>query len=76
VRPDVALSGELSLSGRLLPVSGVREKVLAAVRGGVRTVVLPAANAADVAALRATTPDLPAVVLAEDLAQGLAAALA
>ncbi|RXF77856.1 response regulator, partial [Desulfovibrio sp. DS-1] len=40
-RADVALSGELSLSGRVLPVSGVREKLLAAARAGARTVVLP-----------------------------------
>ena len=76
VRPDVALSGEISLSGRVLPVAGVREKILAALRGGVTTVVLPAANAADVEAVRRTLPDMPRVVLAEDAAQGLAAALA
>jgi len=76
VRPDVALSGEISLSGRVLPVAGVREKILAALRGGVTTVVLPAANAADVEAVRRTMPDIPEIVLAEDAAQGLAAALA
>ncbi|MEW5774176.1 MAG: S16 family serine protease [Thermodesulfobacteriota bacterium] len=76
VRPDVALSGEISLSGRVLPVAGVREKILAALRGGVKTVVLPAANAADVEAVRRTVPDIPDIVLAEDAAQGLAAALA
>jgi ATP-dependent Lon protease len=76
VRPDVALSGEISLSGRVLPVAGVREKVLAALRGGVKTVVLPAANAADVEAVRRTVPEIPEIVLAEDAAQGLAAALA
>ena len=76
VRPDVALSGEISLSGRVLPVAGVREKVLAALRGGVKTVVLPAANAADVEAVRRTVPGIPRIVLAEDAAQGLAAALA
>ncbi|MFC1896241.1 endopeptidase La [Thermodesulfobacteriota bacterium] len=41
---DVALSGELTLSGRILPVAGVREKLLAAHRAGVRSVVLPARN--------------------------------
>ena len=76
VRADVALSGEISLSGRVLPVAGVREKILAALRGGVGTVVLPAANAADVDAVRRTMPDIPEIVLAEDAAQGLAAALA
>jgi ATP-dependent Lon protease len=44
---DTALTGELTLSGRILPVGGVREKVLAAHRAGVRTVVFPAKNDAD-----------------------------
>jgi ATP-dependent Lon protease len=44
---DVALSGELTLSGRILPVGGVREKLLAAHRAGVKTVVLPAKNDPD-----------------------------
>ena len=76
VRSDVALSGELSLVGRVLPVSGVREKILAALRGGAATVILPAANAADVAALRESVGDLPPVVLVERVEQALAVALA
>jgi ATP-dependent Lon protease len=75
-RSDVALSGELSLVGRVLPVSGVREKILAALRGRAATVVLPAANAADVAALRETVADLPPVVLVERVEQALAVVLA
>ena len=43
-RRDVALTGELTLSGRILPVSGIREKVLAAQRAGVTVVVFPKAN--------------------------------
>jgi ATP-dependent Lon protease len=46
-RRDVALSGELTLSGRILPVSGIREKLLAAQRAGVRTVIFPQRNAVD-----------------------------
>jgi len=46
-RRDVALSGELTLSGRILPVSGIREKLLAAQRAGVQVVILPQRNAAD-----------------------------
>ena len=48
VRGDVAMTGELTLGGQLEPVRGIREKVLAACRAGMATVVLPAANKADV----------------------------
>jgi len=57
---DVALSGEITLTGRVLPVAGIREKVLAAKRARVKTVVFPAKNRADV-------DELP-----EDIRQGIA----
>ncbi|GAB1409393.1 response regulator [Desulfovibrionales bacterium] len=71
----VALSGELSLVGRVLPVSGVREKVLAALRGRASLVVLPSANAADIEALRETVETLPQVHLVDRVEQALALAL-
>ncbi len=43
-RDDVALTGEITLRGRVLPVGGIREKTVAAVRGGIRTVVIPSEN--------------------------------
>jgi ATP-dependent Lon protease len=55
VREDVAMTGEITLSGLVLPVGGVREKVLAARRHGIKTVILPALNESDLA-------DLPAEV--------------
>lgn len=54
-RRDVAVSGEITLSGKILPVSGIREKILAAQRAGVKTVALPSSNKADVESL---TPDI------------------
>ena len=49
VRGDAAMTGELTLSGTVEPVGGIRQKVLAACRAGMAEAVLPAANAADVA---------------------------
>ena len=51
VRDDVAMTGEITLSGLVLPVGGIREKALAAMRHGIKEFVLPARNEPDLAEL-------------------------
>ena len=64
-RRDVALTGELTLSGRILPVSGIREKVLAAQRAGVKVVVFPKKNAVDIVNLEDQAKAGMEIVLAD-----------
>jgi ATP-dependent Lon protease len=47
VRSDVAMTGEISLRGLVLPVGGIKEKIIAAARAGIKTVMLPARNQRD-----------------------------
>jgi ATP-dependent Lon protease len=47
--PDVAMTGEVTLRGRVLPIGGLKEKLLAALRGGIKTVLIPQENEKDLA---------------------------
>ena len=75
VRQDVAMTGEITLSGLVLPVGGIREKTLAARRSGIRTVILPALNEPDLAELPEEIRREMTFVPVETLEQVIAAAL-
>jgi ATP-dependent Lon protease len=75
VRSDVAMTGEISLRGLVLPVGGIKEKLLAAHRSGIRTVVLPTRNEKDLDELPETARRELHVILVESVDQALAATL-
>lgn len=68
VRPHLAMTGELSLSGRILAVWGLKEKLLAAQRAGIQCVIVPRANSADAERLETDVTEGLEVILADDVA--------
>jgi ATP-dependent Lon protease len=75
VRNDVAMTGEITISGRVLPIGGLKEKILGAVRAGILGIVIPKDNEADLEDLPQDVRDRIEVSPVEDLAQALAATL-
>lgn len=75
VRKDVAMTGEVTLRGRVLPIGGVKEKVLAAHRVGINTVILPKENEKDLEEIPAKIKKKMKLVLAEHLDEVLEIAL-
>lgn len=76
VRHDVAMTGEITLSGRVLPIGGVKEKVLGAARAGIGEIILPAVNEGDLEDLPDHVCEQLDFHLVETLDEALAAALA
>ena len=76
VRHDVAMTGEITLSGRVLPIGGVKEKVLGAARAGINEIILPAINEGDLEDLPDHVCEQLEFHLVETLDEALAAALA
>ena len=74
-RSDTAMTGEITLSGLVLPVGGIKEKVLAARRAGMRRVVLPRDNEEDLRELPDNVRQEMQVILAERIEEVLEAAL-
>jgi len=75
VRKDVAMTGEISLRGLVLPVGGIKEKVLAALRAGINTVLLPARNKKDLEDVPESARDQLEFIWLENVDQALEAAL-
>jgi ATP-dependent Lon protease len=75
VRSDTAMTGECSLRGRVLPVGGIKEKVTAAHRAGIKRVVIPAKNERDLDDVPETVRDDMEFIIAHDMTDVLHAAL-
>ncbi|MEO7563915.1 MAG: S16 family serine protease, partial [Sphingomicrobium sp.] len=75
VRRDVAMTGEVTLRGRVLPIGGLKEKLLAALRGGITTVLIPQENEKDLAELPQSVKDALEIIPVSHVDEVLARAL-
>ena len=75
IRRDVAMTGELTLTGRVLPIGGIKEKLLGAVRAGIDEIIIPCDNEADLDDLREEVRNSLTIHLVEDLDQVIKIAL-
>jgi ATP-dependent Lon protease len=75
VRSDVAMTGEVTLTGQVLPIGGLKEKALAAQRAGIKRVLVPARNEGDVAEIPEHQREGLEFVYGETIDDALAAAL-
>jgi ATP-dependent Lon protease len=75
VRNDTAMTGEITLTGLVLPVGGIKEKVLAARRAGIHRVILPKENEKDLRDVPAKVREELTFILAEQMHEVLAAAI-
>ncbi len=75
VRHELAMTGEITLSGRVLPIGGVKEKVLGAVRAGITSILLPRDNERDLEDVPAEVLETLTVIPVDDLEEVLSAAI-
>ncbi len=75
VRSDVAMTGEITLHGKVLPIGGLREKTMAAYKANIRTVIVPKANQADISEIDPVVRDAITFVYAEKMTDVLSVAL-
>ena len=74
-RSDVAMTGEITISGRILPIGGLKEKILGAVRAGITTIVIPKANEPDLEDLTEEVRRMLTVLPVSELGEALALTL-
>jgi ATP-dependent Lon protease len=75
IRRDVSMTGELTLTGRVLPIGGLKEKILGAIRAGIVEIIIPCDNEADLDDLREDVRKSLTIHLVEDLGQVIKIAL-
>lgn len=75
VKSDVAMTGEITLQGRVLPIGGLKEKLLSALRGGIKTVIIPKGNEKDLAELPEIVKKELKIVMVENASEVLEVAL-
>ncbi len=75
VRKDVAMTGEITLRGRVLPIGGLKEKLLAALRGGIKTVIIPEENVKDLTEISAEIKNKMEIIPAARVEEVLKVAL-
>ena len=75
VKKTVAMTGEITLSGKVLPIGGLKEKLLAASRGGIKTVLIPQDNAKDLKEIPANIKDSLEIIPVTNINQVLDFAL-
>lgn len=76
VRKDVAMTGEITLQGRVLPIGGLKEKLLSALRGGIKTVIIPKENEKDLAEIPDNVKKGMKIIPVSEVAEVLKIALA
>lgn len=75
VRKDVAMTGEITLQGRVLPIGGLKEKLLAALRGGIKTVIIPKENIKDLSEIPEKVREGMSIIPVDNVSEVLKIAL-
>jgi ATP-dependent Lon protease len=75
VRGDIAMTGEITIRGRVLPIGGLKEKTMAAFRNGIKTVIIPAQNEPDLGEIDPTVRNALHFILAENADTVISAAI-